>query len=43
VKDMANATVGVFRKLELSGSIKWGIQVEAERNKREAVSAVTVG
>ena len=24
VKDMANASVGFFRKLEISGNIKWG-------------------
>ena len=33
VKDMANATVGVFRKLELSGNINGKIQ--AGRNERE--------
>jgi len=36
VKDVANATVGVFRKLELNGKIKWGgfkLKLEEIREK----------
>ena len=34
VKDVTNATVGVFRKLELSGNINGKIQVKARRNEK---------
>ena len=37
VKDMANATVAVFRKLELSGNINGKIQVKARKNERETL------
>jgi len=37
VKDVANATVGVFRKLELSGNINVKIQVKARRNEKETI------
>ena len=35
VKDMANATVGVFRKLEINSNINVKIQVKARRNEKE--------
>jgi len=37
VKDVANATVGVFRKLEPSGNINGKIQLKARRNERETL------
>ena len=37
VKAITNATVAVFRKSEISGSMKWTIKVKSRRKKRETL------